>query len=80
MWRTVGRAFWWVLAYERPTWWGDYAALAALAGLLALGAVALSWPWLVVEVPRGLVAGLAVIQATVAGWIEWLRSALPRIG
>jgi len=80
MWRTLGRAFWWVLAYDRPTWRGDYAALLALFGLLLLGALALSWPWLVVEVPRGLAAGWAVVQATLAGWIEQVRSALPRIG
>lgn len=87
MWRMVGRAAWWVIAYDRPTWRGDYLAILALLGLLLLGAVALSWPWLVEEVPRTLAAGLAVVRGWLAavrdwlaGWAVWLRSTLPRFG
>ena len=80
MWRTAARALWWVLAYDRPDHRRDYAGLLVLFGLLVLGAVALSWLWLVVEVPRSLAAGFSVVQSTIVGWVEQLRSALPRMG
>jgi hypothetical protein len=78
--RGVGRALWWVVAAERPSWAGEYAAMLALPALLALGALALAWPWVSVEAPRALAAGLAVVQATLSEWARQLWAALPRLG
>src|SRR5437762_209999 len=58
--RGLGRAFWWVVVYERPTSAGDYAAMLGLLLLLGLGALALSWPWVSTELPRTLAAGRGV--------------------
>jgi hypothetical protein len=68
--------FWWVVAVDRPTWAGDYAAMIGLLLLLVLGAVALSWPWLSEEVPRAVAAGLAAGTA----WVRWLVAVLTRLG
>ena len=78
MFHDVNRAVWWVIAYERPRWVGDYVGMLALVGLAVFGAMALAWPWLSTEAPRMIAAGWAVVQATVAAWLAWLWSALPK--
>ena len=78
--RGLGRAFWWVVVYERPTSAGDYAAMLGLLLLLGLGALALSWPWVSTELPRTLAAGLAVVEATLEAWARQLAATLPRFG
>ena len=78
--RTIGRALWSILAYDRATWWGDYAAPAALAGLVLLGALVLAWPWVSEAVPRAIGDGLILIRAGLAALAERLTAMLPRIG
>lgn len=78
--RGMGRAFWWLIAYERPAGPGDYAAMLGLLALLGLGALALSWPWLSTELPRTLTAGLRVVEITLAAWGRQLAAALARSG
>jgi hypothetical protein len=78
--RGLGRAFWWVLAYERPASAGDYAAIFGLLLLLGLGALALSWPWFSTELARTLAAGLRVVEAAAAAWGRELAAALARSG
>ena len=75
----LAQALWWVFATDRLSRGADYLAILVLVGLAALGALAIAWPWLSVEVPRTLAAGLAVVQATVSFWLERLVSALPRL-
>jgi hypothetical protein len=78
--RTLGRALWSILAYDRPTWWGDYAALAALAGLVVLGALILGWPWVSEAVVRVVADGMTLVRVGFDRLVEWLRGALPRLG
>jgi hypothetical protein len=73
------RLFWWIVAYERPTWVGDYLAILTLVLLLLLGALALSWSWLSEEVPRALAARLAGAQEAVAAWARHVAASL-RLG
>ena len=78
--RNMGRAFWWLFTYERPTRPEDYAALLALLGLSLLGALILTWPWLIELVPRALATAWAAIQAGALALAAWLRNSLPRLG
>ena len=78
--RTVGRTLWSILAHDRPTWWGDYAALASLAALALLGALVLGWPWVAEVVLRTAADGAVLFRAGLAALLEWLSSALPRPG
>src|SRR4051794_40149357 len=72
-----GRIVWWILAGRHPATGGQRGALAALLGLVLLGALALAWPWLSEDVPRAVAAGLALVQAQLAEWLrlllDWLR-------
>ena len=78
--RTLGRALWSILAYDRPTWWGDYAALATLGALLLLGALVLGWPWVSEAVARAIADGLTLVRSGFAALVERLTSMLPRLG
>ena len=73
-----GRIVWWILASRRPASGGQLGALAALLGLVLLGAIALAWPWLSEDVPRAVATQLAQVQALLAEWLrlltDWLRS------
>jgi hypothetical protein len=71
-----GRVLWWILAWQRPASGGQLAALFALLGLLAIGALALAWPWLTIEAPRIVAAGLAVVQEMLVSWLRQLQAAL----
>lgn len=75
MWRGLERAFWWLVAYERPRGRGDYAALVAFVGLALLGAVVVTWPWLIELLWRGLATGWALLQGGGRALVERLRSA-----
>jgi len=68
------------LLFERPSSTGGYIAIVSLLAMLALGALALSWPWISTEVPRAIVTGLGVVRAAVASWIEQAAAWLPRPG
>ncbi len=68
--------FWWVVAVDQPTWAGDYAAVIGLLILLALGGMALSWPWLSEELSRAVAAGLSAVMA----WVRWLVTTLTSLG
>ena len=68
--RSPGRAIWWILASWRPATAGQLGALAALLGLLLIGAVALAWPWLTEDAPRAIAAGLTLVQNQLADWLR----------
>ena len=75
--RRLSRAFWWIAVHERPTGTRDYAALWALLGLVLLGALVLSWPWLVEGISASFAAGLSTVRAALASWALQLRGLLP---
>ena len=74
------RLLWWIVAYERPTWVGDYAAILGLVLLLLLGALALSWPWVSEAGAGAVAAGLAAIGRLAAAWLHQVGAALARSG
>jgi hypothetical protein len=80
MWRTMGRACWWLVATERPSQAADYLAILALVGLAVSGALAIAWPWVSDEAPRLLATGVAVVNAAIDAWLKRLLESLPRIG
>ena len=70
----------WIIFYERPPWTRDYALTASLMALVAVGALAMSWPWVSTEVPRAMSIGLNVVQTTIASWLSQLAMSLPHPG
>jgi hypothetical protein len=76
----VGLAIWWLVAYERPRGWLDVALVLALFLLAALGALALTWPWLTESLSRvftefltTLAAGFWVAVRAVQGALQQFR-------
>ena len=76
--RQVVAALAWVFLSRRPSWSGDWLALATLPLLLLLGTLALTWPWWTAELPRLLLAGANVVQSAVQSAIQQLASLMPK--
>ena len=78
--RRTRHLFWWIVAYERPSWVADYAAMLGLVLLLLLGALALSWPWVSEAVAGAVVAGLEAVRRVAEAWLHQVGAALARSG
>jgi hypothetical protein len=77
--RRVGLAIWWLVAYERPRGWLDVTLVLALFLLAALGAVALSWPWLSDELSRALAQLLTALATGFDVAIRTVQRALQQV-